>query len=109
MQGEGADDMEPLPPSLSPGDRRKEQDRRRRRECCVDPAEQADVLAVEKHVQIGRHAVACEQAALERGMNRHERGERLAHRARLDGDRAVPARLCAEHGRNADLRHCFKR
>ena len=91
------------------GDSRQKQHRGGLAELGVEPCEQANVLAVDEHVEEARDTVSGEDAVLERGVLGDKRTECSSDGPRIHGDRPVPRRFGAEDRRYADLRHDFKR
>ena len=77
----------------------------RRRNLGVETAEQADVVAVHEDVQVARQRVAGQHALAERGVQRDERGEGVAHRLGVDRHRAATRSIGPEHGRDANDCH----
>src|SRR5215475_4136646 len=102
---ERAEDRAPLSPPLAACDRWEQEDLRGGRHRGVEPAEQADVVAVHEDVQVAGHALAVEHAALQRRMLLDELGQRLAHRSGVRLDGAVAAGVGTQHRWDADLSH----
>ena len=71
----------------------------------VEPAQETDVVAVDENVQVARQRVVGQHALAERGMQRHQRGERVPHGSGVDRDRATAGGIGPEHRRNADDGH----
>jgi hypothetical protein len=91
------------------GDGREEQDLRGRRDRRVEAAQQANVVAVDEDVEEARDTVALEHTSAQSRELHDQSVQRLAYGSCVDVDEALPARVGAQHGWDADLRHCFKR